>query len=349
MVLASVAVSPSPSVVRVVPAEAHQTVGENRQLVVERGRGHAFNGVVDLGKLGQRHHAGAVDREREHRVGDRIGDQVGGRAIDHAADIEQVDLRAVAVEAAVVAVGNACRQAERIAGDGAAGAVGAIDRRRGEQRTKVGGCGVAGGRIAVGLGILRGQQSGRIACGRERNRRAVVGEAHIAAEVDGLGVGCGVAVAVGGQGGALVAHQTVGENRQLVVERGRGHAFNGVVDLGKLGQRHHAGAVDREREHRVGDRIGDQVGGRAIDHAADIEQVDLRAVAVEAAVVAVGNACRQAERIAGDGAAGAVGAIDRRRGEQRTKVGGCGVAGGRIAVGLGILRGQQSGRIVVAE
>ncbi|MNN14159.1 hypothetical protein D3C81_1272140 [compost metagenome] len=123
---------------------------------------------------------------------------------------------------------------------------------------------------------------------------AVVAEADPPAEVEGAAVGHAVAVAIGDHQRALQADQVGGQLKTLARMVVAG-ARRLVIDIAVLVEGDHAaGRIHRQGEHRVrrGDFLSAGRGG-ADDHTVDVEQADRRAVAGQAAVVALGAGQRQ--------------------------------------------------------
>ena len=174
----------------------------------------------------------ATDQEQKHRQ--------AGRRIDEAA------------------IGTGRAHAQRIAAD-RAGAVRTVVRREQAGEVRRG--------IRAEHGLVHRQRIGR---GRFcRQRRAVVAEADIAAEVDRLGIRRGVAVLVGGGRRRTELHQVIAEHDKLVVIGRRGIGLGRVRDRQLLHKHHRAEIVIRhgEVEHHPG--IGDGGGGNRAGAAND--------------------------------------------------------------------------------
>ena len=140
--------------------------------------------MVNLGVLDQRDDAGIgpaghhPDREDGIARGDAGGVE-GGRPHDQAADVVQVDLHAVAVQQGVTAI--RAIQAQGVAhgrGVGQGRAVRTIARQIAEDAAEVhrGGGAVLGRGVAIGLGVLGGQQNSAFAGGADGHARPVIVE-----------------------------------------------------------------------------------------------------------------------------------------------------------------------------
>ena len=254
--------------------------------------------MVDLGILRQRHDAGAASTAIVKIVlpGPRRPG-CGGRAGDRAADIVEEDARAVAVER------NPSRRPDK------AQRVAERSRRRRRRRRRPScrsrtrrlkspsrpRCPLAGTPIVSASCVVSVRRARRR---QYVDRRAVIRKADVAAQVDDLAVGRGVAVAVGDRRRRRQAHQAAVQHRELVVVRRcrpPSSAWSISANCVSVTTPVPLTAIVKIVLPVVTPPSVDD--GRAGDHAADVVQEDARAVAVERRIhPGAGQAQRVAQR-----------------------------------------------------
>ncbi len=205
---------------------------------------------------------------------------------------------------------------------------------------------VASSNIAVAGERARQIVLVHIGRGARRNRRTVIVEADVAAEIDERASGDGVAIAVGNGHRLGQSHQIAGKLGNVIGERRTRGCRVGrqVIDLLELGQRDHARAIDRQREDGVA-RI-DAAFGRCSRSGDDTAAVDIEPDPdiTDGQTGRRSFADRKAQRIARGGCSRAVRAVGRCRREYAAER--CGRNVAVASDGVGVLGLDKEGGAV---
>ncbi len=183
-------------------------------------------------------------------------------------------------------------------------------------------------------------QCHRAVARRIGQNRTIIGKADVRADIHRLAVAGSIAITIGDRRRRGQCDRAVEQCCKLVIIRTIGFTRKRMVDLAVLGQRHHTGTADSNREdHRCSSCAGRCCRrGRADNDIADLEQVDCHAVAGEA-----GGTTRCVQYKGQRRCNCTIRTSSRRQAKHTAKIGSTGrhIFRRRNAIGFRILRNQH--------